>query len=146
MGCTRPRHGFLGCRCRKHGNLISLGKYTHMGNRICAGSPWHYGAADCPDYEPANRRAQMSHDLRAEVAEIHGLACYFCGKPVDIDDATGATVLHHVIPHKDGGTIHPENLRLAHGECHNMHHQDVDWAASVTGYPDECGPIVAEMM
>jgi 5-methylcytosine-specific restriction endonuclease McrA len=143
MGCTRKQQGFLGCRCRKHGNPIVLARYTHMERRACAGSTWHYGADDCPDWQPANPRPKQPPDLRAEVAAMHGASCYFCGKPVDIDDATGATVLHHVIPHKDGGTIHPENLRLAHGKCHDAHHRE---AETVGDYPDECGPIVAEMM
>ena len=125
MGCNRVHQGFLGCRCRIHGNPIALTSgHVHMKDRICASFTWHYGDVHCPDWEPPKpRRQRMDHSLRYDVADLHGANCYFCGKPVVVDDWTGITALHHIKRRADGGSDEPENLRLAHTECHDAHHR-----------------------
>lgn len=123
MGCTKTAHGFLGCRCRKHDNPIVLTRYVHMEKRACAVSTWHYATDACPDWEPASRRPRFPYGTRESVAAMHGTECYFCHKLINLTTDGDGVVLHHVIWHKDGGAIHPENLRLAHRACHDEFHR-----------------------
>ena len=47
--------------------------------------------------------------------------CHVCGKP-------GATVAHHLVEKRDGGTDDPRNLRAVHPACHNREHgRRGDW-------------------
>jgi hypothetical protein len=125
MGCTPKPQGFLGCQCRKHEHPLKMSKYQAIDKRPCATSTWHYGKADCPDWKPkSRRRPKMGWDIKLEVAELHGLRCFFCKRVIEgsiVDDPD--VILHHLDRFCDGGSNEPKNLYLAHRACHDDYHR-----------------------
>jgi 5-methylcytosine-specific restriction endonuclease McrA len=57
---------------------------------------------------------------RDRVVARDGVACVFCGEPIDLSvspDTTEGWSLEHVHPRGDGGPNSIDNLKLAHRRC-----------------------------
>ena len=58
--------------------------------------------------------------------------CWLCGRRFPQVPHTHAEKLrwhmhrHHVVFRRDGGSNHPDNIRLVHPRCHRRYHRHVD--------------------
>ena len=68
----------------------------------------------CPLHPKAKRPGStwQWRKVRQQVLTRDGGVCHICG-------GMGANSADHVIPHSEGGTDHPSNLRAAHLSCNS---------------------------
>lgn len=73
--------------------------------------------AACAIPRPDGRTRQAQ---RAATIQRDGHHCAHCGNPPTL---LNPLELHHVLPLADGGTDHPDNLRLLCRHCHGTQHK-----------------------
>ena len=66
---------------------------------------------------------------RTVFRQLHGVVpCWVCGKHVTPEAAT----LEHIVPLRDGGNSHAENLAISHEICNGQRHASGQVPASST--------------
>lgn len=74
--------------------------------------------------ECAPKRPPIRPTVRRAVYERDGWRCGICQDPVDADLIGSRSMwrpsLDHIVPHIEGGTDDPDNLRLAHFWCNSI--------------------------
>jgi len=113
-------------RCRSSGFWLPCccsWRSGARGDAIPTRPPQHHPAG----YKPAPRKRPEARvafygtaawrKLAAAVIARDGGQCRYCGK-------LGATVAHHLLERRNGGTDHPSNLAAVHAACHAKMHPE----------------------